>query len=48
MFWIEFQLTLLSWTAACETGLCPRVFGTSFSSLLIEMWVVWLSTSVQR
>lgn len=39
MFWLEFQLILLSWPEACEAGLCPQVFGTfSFSSLLTEMW----------
>ena len=39
MFWLEFQLTLLSWPEACKAGLCPQVFGTfSFSSLLTEMW----------
>jgi len=39
MFWLEFQLILLSWPAACEAGLCAQVFGTfSFSPLLTEMW----------
>lgn len=38
MFWLEFQLILLSWPEACKAGLCPEVFGTfSFSSLLPEM-----------
>lgn len=49
MFWLEYQLIPLSWTAAYKTGLCPRAFGTfSLSSLLIEMWAGWLSTSMQR
>lgn len=39
MFWLEFQLILLSWPEAYKTGLCPQVFGTFFfSSLLSEMW----------
>lgn len=39
MFWLEFQLILLSWPEACKAGLCPQVFGTfSFSLLLTEMW----------
>lgn len=37
MFWLEFQLILLSWPEARKAELCPRVFGTfSFSSLLAE------------
>lgn len=39
MFWLEFQLILLSWPEACKTGLCPQVFGAFFfSSLLAEVW----------
>lgn len=39
MFWLEFQLILLSWPEAHKAEFCPRVFGTfSFSSLLAEKW----------
>lgn len=40
MFWLEFQLILLSWPEACKAGLCPRVFGTfSFPADWNAGWV---------